>query len=150
MKVRDVMTTEVRTVRPETTYAEAARLLFKYKFSGLPVVDEKGELIGMLSEKDLFRALYPRYAEYIQESARFTDHEAREAEAASLRREPIAKFMSRTLHTIHPDAPILKAGGVMLVHQIHRLPVLESKTLVGIVTREDIYSAILKTHFDSA
>ncbi|MEK7077096.1 MAG: CBS domain-containing protein, partial [Patescibacteria group bacterium] len=61
MKVKDVMGKDVVTVSPETTYEEAARLLDGHKISGLPVVDKGGNLVGMLSEKDLFKALYPKY-----------------------------------------------------------------------------------------
>ena len=58
----------------------------------------------------------------------------------------IEKYMSEQVVTIDIDAPILRAGGLMLARGLHRLPVMENGKMVGIVSREDIYSAVLKKH----
>ena len=132
------------TITPETTYEEAARLMHKHKFSGLPVVDNAGNLAGMLSEKDLFRAIYPDYGNYMAESEIHHDLEASEDKIQEVRTQPVEKFMTRKVITIRPDSPVLAAGGLMLAKHIHRLPVVDNDKVVGIVSREDIYRAILK------
>lgn len=146
MKVRTVMGTRIQMVSPKTTYEEAAKIMDQYKISGLPVVEKNGTLVGMISEKDLFRALYPRYEYYAADPEAYRDREAQENEIETIRKNPVELYMSRNVLTIEPDAPILKAGGLMLARGFHRLPVVDNGKLVGIVTREDIYGAVLKHH----
>lgn len=148
MKVQDVMGTAVITVLPQATYEEAARIMHDHKLSGLPVVDGEGNLVGMISEKDLFKALYPLYHHYILQPEVYLDQEAQENEINDLRTHPVERYMIRKVLTVELDAPILRAGGIMLAYNVHRLPVVERGKLVGIVTREDIYGAILKHHLD--
>ena len=146
MKVRDVMITPVITVSPKTTYEDAASLLRKHDVSGVPVVDDHGKLLGVVSEKDLFRAMYPLYGEYILEPHAYYNQEIQEEEIEIIRKQPVEKYMSKQVITIDIDAPILRAGGLMLARGLHRLPVIENGKMVGIVSREDIYSAVLKKH----
>ncbi len=147
MKVREVMRTPVITVSAGTTYEETARILHAHGVSGAPVLDAEGRLAGIVSEKDLFRAMFPRYEDYLHEPEAYHDQEDREDEIEALRREPVEKFMTQHVITVNANACILRAGGLMLAHGLHRLPVTENGgTLAGIVTREDIYGTILKKH----
>jgi CBS domain-containing protein len=146
MRVKEIMKTNVLTIFPETTYFEAAKLMYKNNFSGLPVIDSNGKLIGMLSEKDLFKALYPNYIEFIQNPESYFNHEEQEQKILEIRNTPISLYMSKKIISISPETSVLAAGGIMLAHHIHRLPVLEKNKLVGIVTREDIYKTILKNY----
>lgn len=146
MKVRDVMISPVITVSPTTSYEEAARTMHTNNISGVPVVDDKDKLLGIVSEKDLFRAMFPLYEEYAVTPETMVDKETLEEEVEAIRSRPIEKYMSRSVVTIGPDCPILSAGGMMLSHGLHRLPVVEDNKLIGIVTREDIYGVILKKH----
>jgi CBS domain-containing protein len=114
--------------------------------SGVPVVDDKEKVLGIVSEKDLFRGMFPLYHEYAVTSESMIDVEAEEQEIEMIRKQPVEKYMSHKVISISPDCPILSAGGLMLAHGLHRLPVLEDKKLIGIVTREDIYGVILKKH----
>lgn len=144
MKVRDVMIRQVVTISPETTYEEAARILYGNNVSGAPVVDVKGDLVGILSEKDLFRAMFPLYEEYLANPEAYRDQEEQEKRMNDLRYEPIKKFMRSPVVTVDANAPILRAGGLLLANGLHRLPVVERGKLVGIVTRENIFRRILQ------
>ena len=146
MKVRDVMTTSVITVSPAATYEETARILYKHNLSGVPVVNGHGKLVGIVSEKDLFRAMYPLYEEYILEPHAYYDQEIQENEIEIIRKRPIEKYMSKQVITVSAGDSVLHAGGLLLARGLHRLPVTENGKLVGIVSREDIYSSILKKH----
>lgn len=146
MKVKDVMQVRVITVLPEASYEEAARLLSVYNISGVPVVNEGGEIIGILSEKDLFRVLYPNYDTFYKNPESYTDLEIREQEIAEWRGRKIKDVMSTHIKSVHPDDPVLKAGSIMLSEQVHRLPVVAEGKLVGIVSRRDIFKHILNTH----
>ena len=140
------MITPVVTVPPEATYEEAAALLHQNRLSGMPVVDRNGKIVGVISEKDLFRALFPLYEDFLENPEAYADQERQEDEIENIRRQPVEKFMTRNVVTIDADARILHAGGLMLAHNIHRLPVMDRGKLVGIIAREDIYGTILKKH----
>ncbi len=140
------MKTPVITVSPTATYEEAAEIMRSSRISGAPVVDDKGRIVGIISEKDLFRAMFPLYEEYAVTPETMIDRESQEEDVELIRKQPVERYMVRKVATIGPDSPILSAGGLMLAHGFHRLPVVDDGKLVGIVTREDIYSVILKKH----
>jgi CBS domain-containing protein len=144
MKVQDIMLTDIVTIQPETSYEEAANLMREKGVSAVPVVDATGKLVGLLSEKDLFRALYPDYGEYFEHPDAYHQEEDRQARVNDVRKEPLEKFMKTALHTVKPEMHLLLAGGIMLSKGVHQLPVLEEERLVGIVTREELFETILK------
>ncbi|PIR38599.1 MAG: histidine kinase [Candidatus Zambryskibacteria bacterium CG10_big_fil_rev_8_21_14_0_10_42_12] len=146
MKVRDVMQVRVITILPDAPYEEAARLLRVYNVSGVPVVDESGHIIGILSEKDLFRALYPNYADFYKNPEAYLDLEAREKVVAHLRGKPVRDIMSSELTIVSPEDKVMKAGSIMLTKSVHRLPVVEEGKLVGIISRRDIFKNIIQHH----
>ncbi len=147
MKVKDVMSTEVITITPDTTYEDAAKMLYENRHSGFPVVDSGGNIVGMLSEKNLFRGMYPSYEDFMADlEGHFLSPESREERITEIRTRPVAEFMLKDVVTIHPDAPIMRAGGIMLARGFYRLPVVEDGSIVGMVTRDKIFSNILKTY----
>jgi CBS domain-containing protein len=146
MKVREVMERLVVSVSPQTTYEEAAKIMHRHGFSGLPVVDSTGKLVGILSEKDLFRALYPHYEDYARKTEEFPHGDAEAEQIEEVRKNSISSYMTKGVLSVEADAPLMKAGGMMLARGIHRLPVTENGQMIGIVTREQIYGAILEHH----
>lgn len=135
-----------------STYEQAATLMYTNHISGLPVVDQDMNLVGMISEKDLFRALYPGYEEVARQPDLYHDGQAMEMEIDAIRNSRVEQHMQRKIITVHPDADIMRAGGLMLAHGVHRLPVVDGNELVGIVTRREIYGSILERnlHLDMA
>lgn len=134
-------------LRPETTYEEAAMLLCRHELSGAPVVDEAGVVVGMVSEKDLFRVLYPFYKSFYESPDAYTDFESRESKAQEIRHHPVSSFMTSQVITITPDAPLMRAGALMLAHHVHLLPVVEKGKLVGILRRGVLYRSVLRKNF---
>jgi CBS domain-containing protein len=141
MRVANVMTTEVLTVRPETTLKEVAELLSSRGISGMPVVDEAGNVLGVVSEADvLAKERRPRRATGIDRL---------------LGREPLdPKMLARTAGeamtspavTIDASRRVDAAAALMLDHGVNRLPVVDSGgLLVGIVTRADLVRAFVHT-----
>lgn len=137
------------SVPPSATYEEVARLMVEKNFSSIPVVEATGELVGIVSEKDLFRALYPEYGGYMKDPQGYKDPEEQESEIKQVRKRPIAEFMTQKVVSVDSGSPVLWAGGLMLAKRFHMLPVVDDGKLVGIVTRDHIYRAILKAHFES-
>lgn len=142
------MKTEVIRLNQNTSWREAAATLLENSISGAPVVDDEGNLVGILSEKDLFRGLYPSYKDFYDTPGAHLDFEKLEKEATSIENKNIGEVMNKRLITAKPDDPILKIGGLMVASGIHRVPVVDNdNNLVGTVSRGDIYRAILAQHF---
>ena len=112
---RDLMSSPVRTIRPETTIEEAQRILLRYGHSGLCVVDATGQLVGIVSRRDIDIALHHGFSH------------AR-----------VKGYMTTNLKTITPDTTLPEIQALMVTYDIGRLPVLESGQLIGIVTRTDV------------
>jgi tRNA nucleotidyltransferase (CCA-adding enzyme) len=112
---RDLMSSPVRTIRPETTIAQAQRILLRYGHSGLSVVDSQGQLVGIISRRDLDIALHHGFSH-----------------------APVKGYMTTNLKTITPDTTLPQIESLMVTYDIGRLPVLADKQLVGIVTRTDV------------
>ncbi|MEL7418175.1 MAG: CBS domain-containing protein [Cyanobacteria bacterium J06555_3] len=112
---RDLMSSPVRTIRPETTIEQAQRTLFRYGHSGLSVVDQSDRLVGIISRRDLDLAIHHGF-----------EH------------APVKGYMSRNLRTIVPDTPLPEIQSIMVTYDVGRLPVIESGELIGIVTRTDV------------
>lgn len=140
------MMENVFTVTPETSYAEVAKLLHKNKVGSVVVCDESGKLVGIISEKDLFRAMFPNYGDYYITPELFTNGESFEDKIDDLHSHPIHKFMLTKVLSVQSHEPIMKAGGIMLAHHIQQLPVIDDEKLVGMISRDDVFSSILKSH----
>ncbi len=147
MKVKELMDTNKVSVTPDTTYEEVARLLYTNQLSGVPVIDDKDRVVGFVSEKDIVRILYPWYKSFYDSPESYTDMEARESKAGDIRNTKVEVFMKRNILTVTPDDPIMKAGALMLAHDVNRLPVVENGKVVGVVSRDSIYKVILKKNF---
>lgn len=148
MKVSDAMTADVATVSGETPLKEVARLLVDRRISGVPVVDERGKLVGVVSEADFVAkeaGTEPGSRHWLRwllgggpEHHRRTVLEARTAGEA----------MTSPAITTEPGRPLSEAAQRMDEHQINRLPVIEEGRLVGIVTRADVVRAYARTDED--
>ena len=140
-RVRDVMTTQVVTVRKTTRYKEVARLMTEYKVNAMPVVTDKGHVIGMVSEADMLRKQERAFRRLGTGLPRRTRHQRDQAEARAA-----GGLMTSPAITIHPDAPLGAAARLMNGHNIRRLPVVNaSGELIGIVSRRDLLSVFLRT-----
>jgi CBS domain-containing protein len=148
MKVRDIMEAEVLAIPIQASYEDAARVLYTQDVSGAPVVDADGNLVGTVSEKDLFRIMYPFYKSYYEHPESYVDYEEREHKIDEIRTHRVENFMTREVVTIHPEAPVMRAGAIMLARGVNRLPVVEEGKLIGMITRNKIYRKILRYHFE--
>lgn len=140
------MDTTFVTIPEDATYKQTADAFYTHDQRCVFVVRENGELIGLVSEHDLFRILYPFYGSYYLNAEMYTDPEHREQKIEEVQTHPVKRFMQQTLHCIHPDEPVMKAGAKMLAKQVRRLPVVENGKLIGVVTRRRIYRALYQTH----
>jgi CBS domain-containing protein len=141
LTVGAVMTQTVVTVTPETSFKEAVRLLRQRRVSGLPVVDGKGNLVGIVSEADLLNKVEKRDLDaYLLESR---PHRLDRARSAAL---DVASAMSHDVITVRPDFSVALAAREMHTRGFKRLPVVdENGKLVGIVSRGDLLKIFLRS-----
>lgn len=147
MQVKDVMKSDVVTIPKGTTWRRVAETLLERQISGCPVVDAEQRVVGVVSEKDVFRAIYPSYEEWYEGPQAYTDFLALEEEARRAQEKRVEDFMSRKIVSVTSDTPILKVGALMVATGIHRVPVVDQGKLIGMVSRRDIFRAILRVHF---
>ncbi|MCU0280630.1 MAG: CBS domain-containing protein [Acidimicrobiia bacterium] len=142
MKVRDIMTTDPVKVTADTRLREAARLMVRHRVSGLPVVDEGGKLIGILSEGDFIRREAGRDRPH---GVSLLDAVFGEGELQPVGAETVAEIMTRSVVTITPEASVGEAARVMGRRNVKRLPVVDLEgELIGIVSRADVVGAFTK------
>ena len=130
--VKDMMTTEVVAVRRETTFKEMAAVLRRYRVSALPVIDDAGRVIGVVSEADLLAKEALSDPGVVAELLHRKD--VRKAEGLTA-----GDLMTRPAVTAAPGDPVEQAARMMHFMQVKRLPVVNSGgQLVGIVSRSDV------------
>jgi len=144
MNASDVMTRNVLSVRPEATIAEAIRLMLDNRISGLPVLDETGRLVGILTEGDLLRRgetgterHRPRWLEILMGPGRLAEEYVR------THGRRIAEVMTRDPVGVSPDTPLEEIVALMERHRIKRVPVLDGDVPVGILSRADLLRGAL-------
>lgn len=143
MKAADIMTPNPVTVQPDTSITEAIRLMLQRKFSGLPVTNDKGVLVGILTEGDFLRRAEtgtqrkrPRWIEFFIGPGRLASEYAHSAGRT------VHEVMTASVHTISDDAPLDQIVKIMERHQVKRLPVMRDGKLVGIVSRANLLHAL--------
>jgi CBS domain-containing protein len=138
MRVLDIMTIDVLTTTPDASLKEAARTMVKAGVSGLPVVDESGDLVGIITEADFLE--------------READRSQRRLLSAMLHEggpvvdaETVGEVMTRDPVVIFPEASVTEAARVMAHHHVKRLPVVDAGgDLVGIISRADVVAVFTR------
>lgn len=148
MKAKEIMTKDVVTVTKEMTIEELARLFSRHGFSGAPVADEEGKLIGIVTENDLIkmeqRLHIPTVVTifdaviYLGSSKKFEEDIKR---MAATKVEDIYK---KDVVTITENSTIQEIATIMSEKNIHHLPVVRKGKLVGIIGKKDIVKAIAR------
>jgi CBS domain-containing protein len=146
LRARDIMTTEVLTVTPGTSIADLSKTLENRKIGGVPVVDEGGRLVGVITQNDLVERardleLPPAinildFHLYLQ----IPSHLFHKVE--KMLGTTVGDCMSPNPVTVAPDMPIAKLAAVMATQKVHTIPVVENEKLVGIIGKMDLVRAI--------
>lgn len=131
LKVRDVMTRNVRTIDRNDRLSVADELMKRGRFRHVVVLDEAGNVAGVISRRDIFHG-----------ALAWSLGQGKTAHEKSLASFPVKQVMTTEVLTIHPDAELREAAALMTEKKIGCLPVVEGKKLVGIITEGD-FLAIL-------
>ena len=147
LKVKDIMTREVKTVSPETEITKAAKLLLSERINGVPVVNKTGELVGILCQSDLISqqksipipSLFTLLDGYIP--LNFLNRLDKEVEKIVAIK--VVDAMTPDPITVKSDTEIEKVAALMVEKNYHTLPVVDGGKLVGIVGKEDVLRILL-------
>jgi CBS domain-containing protein len=145
MRVRDLMTRDVLTTRPETPIRDVAKILVEHRVSGLPVCAPDGRVLGVVSEGDiLYKEHDPREGHAGGALGWIVDGTPNFAGYVKAKALTAAKAMTTPALTIAPEATAAEAARWMCEYRVNRLPVVEDGKLVGIVTRADLVRAFTR------
>jgi len=131
MKVSDLMSKKVITVTPEDMVDKVFVLFHFEGIRHLPVVTEKGTLVGVISDRDIKKILGSRHTTYVQKDGTVLTVSSRKVRTI-MRRQPF---------TIGPNEKATDAAAIMVKKKIGALPVISNKKLVGIITATDVLKA---------
>ena len=127
LKVKDYMTTKLITFKPNQSVQEVVESLIKYKISGGPVVNDKHELVGIISEGDCLKQL--------SESRYYN---------MPLEHDNVEKRMATNVETIDGNMDVFDAANKFLQSKRRRFPIIENGKLVGQISQKDILKAALQ------
>lgn len=122
LKAKDIMTENVLAVNWNAPIYDAIQMLVEHQITGLPVVDDDGAMVGVISEKDMLKELYD------------VDDKAGKVE----------DFMTRVVTTFDQDESVLDICNCFIRSPFRRVPILDNGKVVGIISRADIINYILK------
>ena len=147
IKATDIMTREVITVSEKTTLEEFARILIENHISGTPVIDRDGDLKGIVTENDLINR---NKKLHIPTILRLFDafiplgNSRLEEEIKKITASHVHDIMTREVVTINQDTSLEDIATVMMEKNIHLLPVVQDRKVVGIVGKKDLIKGISK------
>lgn len=155
MKAKDLMIPLREYLNPDNTLREAVNLLRKAKrgeervgVKGLPVLDNKGKLIGMLSMGDILKAVFPSYMS-IMDLGEFTWDGMVESIAKRSAGRKVGDLMAKDVIPVDEDAPLMECVDHMIKHNLNILPVIsKSGRVVGMLYERDVFFAITKAMLD--
>lgn len=146
MKVKDLMTRNVVSVKPDGSLGDVVVKFMENKISGAPVLDEKG-LVGIISKADILKQLSTAGSihELLVAVSSLWEENKKNNSIDYLKKvseRVVSDVMSRHVVTVDPESSIERAARLMVNRNINRLPVVENKKLLGIVARGDIVKAL--------
>ena len=143
MRAIDVMVRDVVTVRPDTDVAETIKLLAEHDVSALPVVDEQGNLIGILSEADLIHRVEigtekrrPWWLEAVTGASTLAK------EFAKSHGKEVGEIMTSDVVSVSEDTPLAEIAALFERKRIKRVPVVKDGKLVGVVSQSNLIQAL--------
>jgi CBS domain-containing protein len=117
-----IMTTDLVTVRPDASIEEAIQVLLNQSISGLPVVDDDGRLVGVITEFALLAVTYDK---------RVKNH-------------TVSQHMTRDVITVEINDPVSRIADLCIVHRVRRVPVMQNGRLIGVIARRDVLRALVE------
>ncbi len=146
LTARDIMTTDVISVTPDTSLKEVARIFIQTRYSNIPVLDDDGRLVGIISETDLIEQQKPLHIPTVMTLFdwvfTFGSEKRFQEEVDRVTATSVGELCQREIVTCPSTATVRDMAALMSRHKIHLLPIVDSGTLVGVVARLDLIRAM--------
>lgn len=147
LKARDIMCRNVVTVSPESGIAETVAILLEKRVNGLPVVDRKGRLQGIICQSDLIaqqkRVPIPSVFALLGGLIPLQSPRDLEREVEKIAAIRVAQAMTPNPVTVTPETSLEEVATLMVEKKYHTLPVVEDGKLVGIIGKEDVLKTLM-------
>jgi CBS domain-containing protein len=144
---RDIMSTDLITLSPDMDFATAAKVLLDNHINGAPVVDEDGQLMGILCQSDLVaqhkKLPVPTLITLLDSFVRLPSTKELEKQARKIAAMTVGEAMTRKPVVVHPETSIETIAGLMVDSNLHTLPVVADGQLIGIIGKEDVLRTLL-------
>ena len=138
MRAKDVMRSEVQCVSETTTLRELSRAFRRHGVTTLSVINDLGELVGVVTETELLKAMLPGYSELLDTLQYMQDFEYLEDRADEVEDVPVSDIMLRGAISVTEDTPLMRVLSLFLLKATSHIPVVRDNRPVGVVTRTDI------------
>ncbi len=144
--VRDLMTPHIRTARPDQTLGEVAHLMAEHDVRALPVVDDTGSLVGVITHRELLKYLLPSYLQRTK-SGEFVAPTKSQVQRGSTdpRTILVREAMARSVLCVAEDQTLGDVANLMSARDVDRFPVIREGRLVGFLTRADLIRRLIAT-----
>jgi len=147
LTAKDIMTTDVITVTTETSVRDLADILWKNRISGAPVIDSDNELVSVVTESDLIdqnkKVHIPKMIA-ILDSVLFLEKPGKMKEdIQKMTGATVRDIMAKELVTVTADIPLDEIATIMAEKNVHTLPVVAEKKLIGVIGKSDIIRTLI-------
>lgn len=144
MKVKNIMIKDIRHLSPELSAKDALYKLLNQQISGLPVINETGNLVGMFTEKEILTHVLPSYIDKIGKFMYGETPKAILNKLATLDKIKVKDIMRKEVVTISSDSDLAEAAHLILTQKQRRVLVVDQGKVTGIIAREDIVRALAR------
>ncbi|QGU95575.1 CBS domain-containing protein [Clostridium bovifaecis] len=146
MLAKDIMKREVVSIKEDETLKDVVEMMIKHDISGLPVVNNSGKIVGIISERDILRhgkKIFMTESINLLEIMLYEQRpESYEEELSEALKLPVKKIMVKSIITADENEPVGEIALIMMEEGVNRVPILRNGELVGIIGREDIIRTI--------
>jgi len=148
MIVSDIMSRDVMTITPDTSYRDVWKKIFSTRHHTIPVVNQQKKLVGIITRKDLLARMYPNYQdvlEFLETTQDFEEMEDRIKELAPIK---VKEIMCKTVIFSRESTLVMRALSRMIVRHVDQLPILnDDDEVVGVITKGDIFYSLFQKNF---
>ena len=144
LSVKDILEEQTPKIAPNDSLKNVANIIFKFRITGIPVVEDNGDLVGEISDKELLKSALPDYESFIANVANLPELELFEDLLRQEDKIIVADVMNKDVSTVTPDAQIVEVAALMLFKDIERVMVVDDKKFIGMISRSDLVSKFIR------